>query len=235
MIWDNFKSQFHESWHDKMKPFIESEACDEIYAFLKKESRRGKRIAPISSLTFRAFQETTFQDLKVVLIGMSPYHTLKSGSPVADGLLMGCSVTGQLQPSLSQFYDGLEKELYDGLNLNMVKDPDVSYLAHQGVLMFNASLTTEINKPGSHMKIWEPFTKYVLTEVLDTCGAPIIFLGKEAARFNRYTPPFTYSFCISHPASASYSGSSWDPEGAFKAVNKILLGNNGFTIKWLKE
>jgi len=53
MIWDNFKDSFHESWHDKMRPFIESEECDKIYAFLKSESGRGKIIAPISSNVFR--------------------------------------------------------------------------------------------------------------------------------------------------------------------------------------
>ena len=46
MIWEKFKDQFHESWHDKMRPFIESEECDKIYAYLKKEGGRGKKIAP---------------------------------------------------------------------------------------------------------------------------------------------------------------------------------------------
>lgn len=235
MKWENFKSQFHESWHDKIKPFIESEECDRIYSFLKKEARRGKRIAPNSSLTFRAFEETTYDNLKVVLMGMSPYHTLRKGIPIADGLLMGCSVTEILQPSLDQFYDGLERELYNGLNVNMIKDPDVTYLAKQGVLMFNASLTTEINKPGSHLALWEPFTKFILMNVIDTSGAPIIFLGKEAAKFKRFAPPFTYTFEISHPASAAYSGTRWEPEGAFASVNKIIKGNNNYEIKWIKE
>ncbi len=42
----------------------------------------------------------------------------------------------------------IEKELYDGLDLEHVKNPDVSYLAKQGVLMYNAALTTEMNKAG---------------------------------------------------------------------------------------
>ena len=58
MKWDNFKEHFHPSWHGKMKPFIESNECDEIYAFLKKESKRGKQIAPLSSQVYRCFKET---------------------------------------------------------------------------------------------------------------------------------------------------------------------------------
>ena len=70
MKWEKFEHQFDESWHNIIKPFIESEECDKIYAFLKKESARGKKIAPNSSDVFRCFKETKLSDLKVVLIGM---------------------------------------------------------------------------------------------------------------------------------------------------------------------
>ena len=104
MLWDKFKDYFHESWHESIRPFIESKQCDEIYAYLKAESRRGKKIAPLSSDTYRCFKETPLDKMKVVLLGMCPYHTQFNGVPVADGLLMGCSTTGKLQPSLEQFY-----------------------------------------------------------------------------------------------------------------------------------
>jgi len=58
MIWEKFKDQFHESWHAKMQSFIESEECDKIYAHLKERSKKGHKIAPLSSNTFRAFRET---------------------------------------------------------------------------------------------------------------------------------------------------------------------------------
>lgn len=236
MNWDKFSDKFHESWHEKVRPFIESEECDKIYEFLKKESKRGKRIAPISSNVFRAFQETTFDNLKVVLLGMCPYHTMSSiGEPVADGLLMGCSVTGRLQPSLEQFYGAIERELYNGLNLEYVKTPDVTYLSSQGVLMLNAALTTEINKAGSHMQLWEPFTRYFFEEMIATSGVPIVFLGKEASKYKRYVAPFTWHFELSHPASAAYKNTDWDSEGVFGKVNEILKQNNGYTINWLCE
>ena len=235
MKWENFKDQFHESWHAKMRPFIESAECDAIYEFLKTESKRGKKIAPSSSVTYRCFKETSLDDLKVVMIGMCPYHTFVNGQPVADGLLMGCTSTGKLQPSLDKFYDGLEKELFDGLNLKYDKTPDVSYLANQGILMFNAALTTEMNKAGSHIQLWEPFTKYVLEEVLAATGAPVIFLGKDAAKYAKYVNPFTWSFTLSHPASAAYKQSDWDTEGVFGKVNKVQKDNNNFEIMWLYD
>lgn len=235
MNWESFKDQFHESWHAKMKPFIESEQCDAIYEFLKKESKRGKKIAPLSSSTYRCFKETSLDDLKVVMMGMCPYHTFINGTPVADGLLMGCSITGKLQPSLDKFYDGVEKDCYDGLNLKYTKTPDVAYLAKQGVLMFNAALTTEANKAGSHIDLWEPFTKYVMEEILSVTGVPTIFLGKDAAKYEKYTSPFAWNFTISHPASASYKETDWDTTGVFTKVNKVIKDNNNYEIMWLYE
>jgi uracil-DNA glycosylase len=233
MNWEKFKPFFHESWHSKMRPFIESEECDKIYDHLKKEAKRGKNIAPISSNVFRCFQETPLTNLKVIMMGMCPYHTQRNGEPVADGLLMGCSTTGILQPSLQKFYDGVEQELHNGLNLTIIKNPDVSYLARQGVLMLNAGLTTEINKAGSHIAIWEPFIKYFFEHIVQYEGVPIIFLGKEASRYQKHMPPLSWGFSVSHPASAAYKQSDWDTEGVFGKVNKILKDNNNFEIDWL--
>jgi uracil-DNA glycosylase len=184
---------------------------------------------------YRCFKETSLDDLKVVMMGMCPYHTLRNDVPVADGLLMGCSVTGSLQPSLEQFYKGIENELFKGLDLKHYKNPNVRYLAKQGVLMVNAALTTEINKAGSHIALWEPFTKYLLEQVLSFTGVPIIFLGKDAAKYERYIPPFTWSFTLSHPASASYKNTEWSTEGTFTKVDKILKDNNNFKIDWLEQ
>jgi uracil-DNA glycosylase len=235
MNWDLFKDCFHESWHKKMQPFIESEACDDIYKYLKSESKRGKKIAPLSSVIYRCFKETPLDDVKVVMIGMCPYHTFYNNEPVADGLLMGCSVTNRLQPSLEKFYEGVEKELFNGLNFTHQKLPDVSYLAKQGVLMFNAALTTEMNKAGSHIDIWEPFTKYVLEEIITPTGVPTMFLGKDASKYEKYTSPFAWNFVLSHPASAAYKQSEWDTEGKFGMVNKVLKDNNNYQIMWLYD
>jgi uracil-DNA glycosylase len=235
MLWDKFKDHFHESWHDVMRPFIESEECDAIYEHLKTESRRGKKIAPLSSVTYKCFKVTPLNEMKVVVLGMCPYHTQLNGLPVADGLLMGCSVTDKLQPSLEQFYNAVEKDCYKGLNLKYKKTPNVEYLAEQGVLMLNAALTTEINKAGSHLKIWEPFIKYVFENAIAPSRVPVVFLGKEASKFKRYMPPLTWSFELSHPASASYKNTDWDSEGVFTKVNRVLLDEKKTQIYWLDE
>jgi uracil DNA glycosylase len=164
-------------------------------------------------------------DLKVIMIGMCPYHTAKNGIPVADGLLMGCSKTGILQPSLDKFYDGLKIE-FDKQELDIVRNPNVAYLAKGGVLMLNAALTTEINKAGS-------LIEYLFEHVFQYEDAPIIFLGKDAARYKKLVGPMKWSFVLPHPASAAYKQSDWDTEGVFTKVNKLIKEYNNYEIQWL--
>jgi uracil-DNA glycosylase len=223
------------TWWPKIEGFFDMGGFDPIYEQLKADSRRGKKIAPLSEDVYRCFRETPINELKITLIGMCPYHTLFNGVPIADGLLMGCSVTDKLQPSLEQFYGALEEDLYNGLNLRAKKHPDVTYLAKQGVLMLNAALTTEINKAGSHLKIWEPFIKYIFEEVIAPSRVPVIFLGKEASKFKRYMAPLTWGFELSHPASASYKNTQWSSEKVFSKLNRMMIDEKKQLISWMDE
>ena len=230
--WNSFKDQFG-NWSDKIKPFFDEGGFDEIYKFLKHESRRGKKLTPLSSNTFRCFQETDFNNLKLIVVGLSPYHTLRNGEPVADGLCLSCSITKILQPSLDQWYNCVEEELYKGMNIHYIKNPDLTFLARQGVLLLNAGLTCEIMKPASHNLLWEPFMKYLFEKVLDVTGTPTVFLGKEASKLKKYVMPFTWTFEISHPAAASYRNEEWSSESMFKSVNQILKSRHNYEINWL--
>ena len=92
----DFEKLFHPSWFIKFKPFIESEEFDIIWNDLKERSKRGKIIYPFSSnlkkedntienCIFRCFKETSLDDLKVILMGLSPYYTKYKDKVVADG------------------------------------------------------------------------------------------------------------------------------------------------------
>lgn len=235
MDWSKFADLFHPSWETKIRPFIESPECGEIYAQIRAQTGRGKKVVPVYQQTFRAFKETPLDEIKCMLMGLSPYHTLKDGKVIADGVLMSASNTHHLPPSLEKFYEGMEKELFPDSEVGIFRDPDLTYLCKQGVFMFNASMTTELMKAGSHVKIWEPFTKYVLEEIITSTGIPVIWLGKEAKRFDRYVNPFQWRFAVSHPASASYNHTIWDPENAFININKVLKDYNNYHIEWAQE
>jgi len=233
--WEKVAHKFHPSWEPKLRPFIESDVYQSMRDEIRAQTGRGKRVVPVPEQTFRCFLETPLDEMKVVLMGMAPYHTLKDHKIVADGILMSSSNIEHLPPSLVQFYNGMEKELYPHSENGILRRADLSYLCHQGVLMFNASLTTELLKAGSHMKIWEPFTKYVFEEIFSLAGVPIVYLGEKAAKFERYYNSLQWQFKITHPAAASHQHTEWDSQGMFTAVNKVLKDYNNYQIQWAEE
>lgn len=227
------------TWGEKLKGFIESEKCDELYSFLKTESRRGKVICPDHDNVFRAFQETPYNDLKVVMMLQDPYYQVKFGeghnTKVADGVAMSCRNTGKLQPSLELFYEGMEDDLYKGLNLKMEKNPDLTYLCKQGVMMLNTSLTVEQDKPSSHYERWKDFTTYLLEEVFTQYNNGLIFVlaGNKSQYYERFINPLQhYIFKVEHPAAAAHSQRKWKHDKIFSKINKILKENNNYQVTW---
>jgi len=224
-------------WWPKIEPFFDKGGFDPIYEQLKFDSQRGVKIAPLSHFVYRCFQETQYENVRCVLISYCPYHTFVNFNPVADGLAFSCSITGKLQPSLELMYQAWEDELYEGLNLNFYKNPDLSYLAKQGVLLYNSALTTPMNKPGAHMELWEPFTRFLLEEVLIYKNIPFVFIGGDAKKYKKYVTPLTHGpiFELSHPAGAARNREKWETNGVFLKVNRFIKESGFPEIKWLDE
>lgn len=226
-----------------MKPFIESPQCDEIYAYLKKRSSEGRTILPSWEDTFRAFRETPYPDLKCIWFLADPYPGIKDGKMVADGIAMSCRNTGKEQPSLSLFYDGITENLGEKGGRN----PDLSHLCRQGIMMLNTSLTVELNKVGSHsgvqikdkrIRLWEPMMKFILEDIITACnqGLILVFAGKESQYYKKYLYPMQhYLLDVEHPAAAAHAERAWKHQNIFSTINKILMQNNNIKVDWLDK
>lgn len=230
--WKKFEHLFG-TWASRIKPFFDEGGLDSVYSFLRGQSQAGKQIAPASMHTYRAFLETPFNELKCVIVLQDPYFKFVNGSPVASGVAMDCSITARVQPTLQTFYEGIETELFNGLNLNYINTHDLSYLSSQGVLLLNAALTVEKDKPKSHSTIWEPFTKFLLKEVIAPTGVPVLFLGKEASRFELLLAGTNKTYTLPHPASSSYTGGKWDTKNTFTCISRDIQESNNESIMWL--
>lgn len=228
-FWDSFKGKFHESWHDLIKPVIESEVTYNIYKYLKNRSKEGAKIAPLSSDTFKAFSYP-LDEIKVVILGYCPYHTFINDKPIADGIAFSCSYTKKQQPSLRKMLEGIAVDLYGSTEGKDIYQTDLSYLSKQGVFLLNSSLTVEKDKPGSHQKLWEPFTKYVIENCLSNKNLTFLLLGKEAQYFEKFMTPIThgYIFSLSHPSFSARKGIIWDTKGVFSKIKH-------YGIQWLLD
>lgn len=233
---DSIKAQFG-GWFNYFEPFIRSAAFDKIFAELKSRKSRGIKTAPQAKDLFRAFACTNPDNLKVIVCGIAPYHSFsKEGECVADGLALSCSKTGVAQPSLEQIWQSWETEYSEGkLNPDMKCDPDLSYLAAQGVLLYNVGLTVQELKPCSDNALWEPFNKYFWEEVINKYfrGLVVIMMGTEAHKSEKYIQPMLhYVLKVSHPASAAYQNSVWDSEGIWKKTDRLLEDNFKTKVRW---
>lgn len=231
---DLIKSEFEQEWFDKLKPFIETEEFDKIFIMLKRESELGIKVYPQSTDLFRPFRETPYNDLRVVIIGQDPYPQ----PGVADGLAFSCSKTGQCQPSLIEIHREIENTVYGGINMtDNVFNPDLKYLAKQGVLLLNSALTVREGNPGRHYVLWQPFMNHVI-DTLSTYNSGLVFIlmGSVAKQlYHDRIPPFTHDvLTCEHPAACTYRAvnTRFDSNGVFVETNKILQRRNGIIINW---
>ena len=229
MNWDNFKSHFHPSWHSKLKIFIESNECNDIYKFLKQEGQGGKKLAPLSINTYRTFKDTSLDDLLCVIIGDGPYSDFTEEGPIASGVLFGANT--RVQTDLVEFYTGIENELFNGLNLDYVQDYNLEYLSKQGVLLLNSSLTTEKDVPNAHKDVWKPFITFLLKEVIGPTGVSILFLGENAQSYRSLVEKTNFCYALDFPRM----GDSWKTNGVFKYISDNIWDSNNETIMWLNS
>jgi uracil-DNA glycosylase len=117
-------------------------------------------ICPQVDDVFNAFNLTRPENVKVVIVGQDPYHTLG----VADGLCFSTQPGNDIPPSLKNIYGALtnggsieEKPYHACLN----------NWAAQGVLMINSALTTKLGTAGAHTKIWAKWTQWLIQYLSD--------------------------------------------------------------------
>ncbi len=233
---EQFRKQLG-SWTDVLEPFVSSPAMDKIFAELKSRRSKGIQTAPESINVFKCFELCDYNNLSIILIGLSPYHTFWLNKPIADGLMMSCSITGKLQPSLEQLYEGINDDLYEGKG-TLTKSPDLTFLARQGVLLMNIGLTVQKDKAGSDTDLWQPFIKFLIEEVLNKYPKPLIFvfLGKEAEKYEKLVIPFNhYRKTVQHPAASAYTNTKWKHDKVFSWIKKIMTDNFQRPIIWDKD
>jgi uracil-DNA glycosylase len=167
--------KIEQSWKDVLKNEFEKEYFIQLSAWLNAEKSAGKVIYPAGSMIFNAFEQTPFEQVKVVLIGQDPYH----GAGQAHGLSFSVLPNTPLPPSLRNIF----KELYHDTG---VKTPigygDLTKWAKQGVLLLNATLTVRSGEPNSHAAFgWMNFTDAVI-KLLSQKKQHVVFIlwGKFA-------------------------------------------------------
>ena len=214
------------------KEIIKRESKKEYYKKLKSfldYEYNNKIIYPKKENIFFALKETPYENVKVVILGQDPYH----GEGEAHGLSFSVNPGINIPPSLKNIYKEINSEYG-------YKIPNNGYLlswAKQGVLLLNAVLTVEKDKPASHRnKGWEIFTDEIIKEI-DKKDSPVVFMlwGNFARSKKELIKNKKHLILESAHPSPFSARNGFFGCNHFKLANEYLRKNNIKEIDWQIE
>ena len=217
---------FHNYWDDILKDVTNTKEFYNTMVLAKKAYIEGTVFPPKEHI-FEALKLTSFENTRVVIVGQDPYH----GIGEAHGLSFSVRPGVKVPPSLQNIY----KEIYDDLGIVEPKGcGDLTKWAKEGVLLLNAVLTVEKDRPGSHRSLgWEYFTDNIIKK-LNEKETPVVFIlwGAFARGKKIYiTNPNHFIIESPHPSpfSARYGFFGSKP---FSKTNEFLISKNLKPIDW---
>ena len=214
------------SWREVTSQYGLKDNLDSIKKKLADESLLKKQIYPKSKDIFKAFELTSFEDVKVIIVGQDPYH----GPNQANGLAFSVNSDTNFPPSLLNIY----KEYSSDLSLSLPNDGDLSSWAKQGVLLLNSILTVESGHPGSHKNLgWEKFTNSIIRALSDKKKYLVFILWGAYAQSKKVFIDSSNHHIISSPHPSPLSAHrGFFGSKPFSRCNEYLRANKIDEINW---
>jgi uracil-DNA glycosylase len=216
----------HESWHHHV-PLIQNRYHKRVLATVCKLQVLST-IYPPTEKVFNALALTSFEQVKVIIVGQDPYH--RPGQ--AHGLAFSVPDGIPAPPSLRNIFKEVGDDIYAGTPPPL--STDLTRWAKQGVLLLNASLTVEAGKAGSHRDIgWQQLTDQILQKLSEKREHLVYLLwGRHAQLKEKLLNPGRH--CIlkaPHPSPLSaYRGFLGCRH--FTKTNQYLAAHRQTPIQW---
>lgn len=223
------KPEIHSSWLKYLEPEFSKDYMKALKDFLQAE-KKTQKVYPPGNLIFNALNLTSFDQVKVVVIGQDPYHNPGQ----AHGLSFSVPRGVKPPPSLVNIY----KELQSDLNIPIASHGFLESWAKQGVLMLNAVLTVRENQPGSHGgKGWEEFTDAVIKTIAQNKKNVVFVLWgnyalKKAQIINTEIEKHQHLVIKSPHPSPFSAHSGFFGSKPFSKINQFLTKSGSAPIDW---
>jgi len=203
-----------------------------LMARIREAENKGLLCPPMADL-WCALECTPPEEAMVVLLGQDPYHGMRQAHglafSVADPLL-------SWPPSLRNVF----KERASDLDVPLDRPANLEDWAHQGVLLLNTVLTTEMGTAGAHQGLgWEEAVHELLLGLMARTPSLIwILWGKPAQKTHARVldacgseRPGDTVIASAHPSPlAAYRG-FWDSQ-PFSRCNAALEARGEKPIVW---
>lgn len=212
-------------WDEILKDEFSSPSYAKLREFLKTEYST-RTIYPSMYDIFNSMKHTSFDNVKVVLLGQDPYHN--------EGQAMGLSFSVpngiDKPPSLVNMF----KELQSELGIPPKESGDLTGWARQGVLLLNTVLTVRAHQANSHKgKGWEQFTDSIIKKISDKKEHVVFLLWGGNARSKKPLIDGSKHLILecAHPSPLSaYNG--YFGCGHYKKTNEYLSSFGIQPIDW---
>lgn len=214
------------SWMTQIGGEFDQPYMKTLRQFLQAEKEAGTIVYPKGTDIFNALNTTTFENVRVVIIGQDPYH----GEGQAHGLSFSVPQGVKIPPSLMNIYKEIESEF----SVKMPRHGDLTGWAAQGVLLLNATLTVRQALAGSHQgKGWEEFTDAVIRAVNDHHEHVVFMLwGSYAQKKAGFVDRKKHLVLTApHPSPLS-AHRGFLGCGHFKKANDYLKAHDRMPVEW---
>ena len=215
-------------WKSVLKSTFQSENFDKLSANVL-DAYQNETVYPTVSHLFEAFNLSSYQNTRVVILGQDPYH----GPGQAHGLSFSVPQGVSLPPSLKNIY----KELFQDVGL-MRSSGDLSDWARQGVLLLNTVLSVRDSQPNSHKNLgWQTLTLDAI-RLLNQGKSNIVFMlwGNFAFQFEKEIDATKHLILkAAHPSPLSANKGGWFGNNCFNFCNEYLKTHAIEPINWFES
>jgi len=213
-------------WRSLLKEETRKPYYRVLDAFLEDELANGQTILPPRKDIFSALASTSYERIRVLLVGQDPYPTPGH----AHGLCF--SVQSTIRP-LPLSLRNVFRELYDDAGCQIPNNGCLESWARQGVLLLNTVLTVRAYKSNSHQGHgWEQFTDRII-ELVAAKETRVVFVlwGREAQKKQKLiTQPYHTVVECAHPSPLS--ARKFFGCRCFSQINRALEAAELKPIEW---
>jgi len=216
------------------KVFEDAKAeLQDVSSILDEQEKLHGQYYPLKKDIFAAFQYTTLNNVKVVILGQDPYHQTININGISLPRAVGLSFSVRREDNIPSSLQNIYIELANTVRgFTKPEHGDLREWARQGILLLNTCLTVHPGQPGSHGDIWLGFINKVFKAIAAVNPYCIYILwGREAQKVKPMLGERSIILEAAHPSGLSAKRGFFGCNH-FNMANEALIRQGKIGINW---